>query len=223
MSNMTDFSNVTHLLFDHDGVLVDTEYWYFKATQDELALMNIQMTLDDYMDHMVTGKSAYASQLLDGEHEAFRERRNRRYESFLLSQDIQIPGVENTLASLSGKYPMAIVTTSRREHFELIHEVRNITSYFDFVLALGDYAVAKPAPDPYLAAIERFAIKPENALIIEDSARGLGSAVAAGIRCVIVKNEFTANQDFTAATAHIDALIDLPALLGKRLPGLHRD
>ncbi len=118
---------------------------------------------------------------------------------------------------------MAIVTTSRREHFELIHESRNITYYFDFVLALGDYAVAKPAPDPYLTAIERFGIAPENALIIEDSARGLGSAVAAGIRCVIVKNEFTENQDFSGATAHINALIELPALLGKRLPGLHRD
>ena len=40
---MTDFSNVTHLLFDHDGVLVDSEYWYFKATQDELAAMDIHL------------------------------------------------------------------------------------------------------------------------------------------------------------------------------------
>ncbi|MDC1083690.1 HAD family phosphatase [Pseudomonadales bacterium] len=220
---MTDFSNVTHLLFDHDGVLVDSEYWYFKATQDELAAMDIHLTLGEYMDHMVTGKSAYASQLSTDQREAFRERRNRRYASFLLSQDIQIPGVENTLASLSGSYPMAIVTTSRREHFELIHEARNITSYFDFVLAFGDYAQTKPAPDPYLAAIDRFAIAPENALIIEDSARGLGSAMAAGIRCVMVKNEFTEHQDFTGATAKIDALTDLPELLGKRLPGFHRD
>ena len=220
---MTDFSNVTHLLFDHDGVLVDTEYWYFKATQDELAAMDIRLTLDEYMDHMVTGKAAYASQLSTDEREVFRERRNHRYASFLLYQDIQIPGVENTLASLSGSYPMAIVTTSRREHFELSHEARNITSYFDFVLALGDYAQTKPSPDPYLAAVERFAIAPENALIIEDSARGLSSAMAAGIRCVIVKNEFTEHQDFTGATVKIDALTELPDLLGKRLPGFHRD
>ena len=53
---MTDFSNVTHLLFDHDGVLVDSEYWYFKATQDELAAMDIHLTLGQYMDHMVTGQ-----------------------------------------------------------------------------------------------------------------------------------------------------------------------
>ena len=75
---MTDFSNVTHLLFDHDGVLVDTEYWYFKATQDELAAMDIGLMLDEYMEHMVTGRAAYASQLSTDEREAFRERRNRR-------------------------------------------------------------------------------------------------------------------------------------------------
>ena len=44
---MTDFRNVTHLLFDHDGVLVASEYWYFKATQAELAGMNIHLTLGE--------------------------------------------------------------------------------------------------------------------------------------------------------------------------------
>jgi HAD superfamily hydrolase (TIGR01509 family) len=220
---MNEFSNVTHLLFDHDGVLVDTEFWYYKATQDELRAMDITMTLEDYMDHMVTGQSAYASALSAPEREAFRERRNRRYENFLLTQDIQIPGVENTLAALHGKYPMAIVTTSRREHFDLIHEHRHIVPYFDFVLALGDYKRAKPAPDPYQAALDRFGITAAEALVIEDSARGLGSAVAAGIRCITVYNEFTAAQDFSAAAEQIESLTQLPELLGGRMPGLQAD
>lgn len=220
---MNDFSDITHLLFDHDGVLVDTEYWYFKATQDELAAINIKLTLEDYMDHMVTGESSYASLLSADERNALRERRNRRYENLLMSEDIQIPGVENTLATLYGQYPMAIVTTSRREHFDLIHEHRNIAGHFDFVLALGDYALAKPAADPYQTALDRFGIHADQALAIEDSARGLGAAVAAGIRCVIVKNEFTATQDFAEATAKIEYLTELPALLGKRMPGLHSD
>ena len=220
---MSDYFDVTHLLFDHDGVLVDTEFWYFKATQDELAAMGIELTLAGYMDHMITGQSAYASRLPEDERDAFRDRRNGRYEDHLLTQDIQIPGVENTLALLKGRYPMAIVTTSRREHFDLIHEHRNIAPYFDFVLALGDYARAKPAADPYQAALDRFGISADQALVIEDSARGLGAAVAAGIRCVIVKNEFTASQDFSAASARIEHLTELPALLGRRMPGIHSD
>lgn len=108
---------------------------------------------------------------------------------------------------------MAIVTTSRRSHFELIHESRRIVGYFDFVLALGDYARSKPAPDPYLAAVERFGIAPGQALIIEDSARGLRSALAAGIPCVIVDNEFTRGQDFSGAAARIESLGELPGLL----------
>ncbi len=207
------FSHVTHLLFDHDGVLVDTEHWYFKATRDELAESGIDLTLDDYMDHMVTGRSAWTAHVGEAERDAFRERRNRRYELSLQTEDIQIPGVENALAELATDYPMAIVTTSRRSHFELIHESRQIVRYFDFVLANGDYAGSKPAPDPYLAAVERFGIEPEQALIIEDSARGLGSALAAGIPCVIVDNEFTRGQDFSGAAARIESLGELPGLL----------
>ena len=75
----------------------------------------------------------------------------------------------------------------------------------------------------YFAAAEGFAVSPENVLIIEDSERGLSLAMITGIRCVIVKNEFTEHQNFTGATAKIDALTELPDLLGNRLPSFHRD
>jgi beta-phosphoglucomutase-like phosphatase (HAD superfamily) len=83
----------------------------------------------------------------------------------------------------------------------------------DFVLANGDYARAKPAPDPYLAALARFDALAAEAVVVEDSERGLRSARAAGIDCVVVENAFVDGQDFTGATARIGSLAELPALL----------
>ena len=54
-----------------------------------------------------------------------------------------------------------------------------------FVLANGDYVSSKPAPDPYLEASRRFGAEPGDAIVVGDSERGLRSAVAAGIDCVI--------------------------------------
>ncbi len=108
---------------------------------------------------------------------------------------------------------MAIVTTAKRDDFELIHRDRSIVNHFDFVLTNGDYARSKPAPDPYLTALERFGARPDQALVVEDSERGLRAAAAAGIDCVIVANEFVRGQDFSAALARIDTLAELPALL----------
>jgi HAD superfamily hydrolase (TIGR01509 family) len=217
------FSNISHLLFSHDGVLVDTEFWYFKAIQDELRGRGIEFSLDEYMDHMITGRSVHSTLLNDSQHDAFQKARNRRYEGLLQFEDIQIPGAENTLAILHDRFPMAMVTTSSREHFELIHEHRNIKGYFQFVLSPLDYERAKPAPDLYLAAIDRFGIQPEQALIIEDGTRGLESAIAANIPCVIVKNDFAVDKDFSGAAAYIETLTELPQLLGLRMPGIHRD
>ncbi len=108
---------------------------------------------------------------------------------------------------------MAIVTTAKKADFELIHRTRNIVPHMDFVLMSGDYARSKPAPDPYLAALDRFAINREAAVVIEDSERGLRSAIAAGIDCIVVYNKFTATQNFSGATHYVDSLAELPGLI----------
>ena len=104
---------------------------------------------------------------------------------------------------------MAIVTTAKRVDFEIIHEKRQITQFMEFILAREDYELAKPHPEPYLTGLERLGATKEETLVVEDSSRGLKSALAAGIDCVIVYNEFTKTHDFSRASYRIETLIEL--------------
>jgi len=207
----------SYILWDHDGVLVDTEPWYFEATRRHILRLGVDLRLDDYLADMALGRAAWerarALGATDAEIEAGRDARNIDYQRHLSEEDIEIPGVPEVLEALGRNFSMAIVTTAKRDDFELIHRDRNIVSHMDFVLASGDYPRAKPAPDPYLAALERFNAEPHEAIVVEDSERGLRSAVAAGIDCVVVESEFVRGQDFSTATHRIGTLAELPGLL----------
>ena len=212
-----DFSRVKYLLFDHDGVLVDTEYWYFHATRTAIGELGIDLSLERYRQHLVDGSSSWApaheAGIPEASIEAARLRRNDYYQTHLVTEDIEIDGVTEVLEELSKSYAMAIVTTARPEDFTLIHENRPILQFMNFVLAKGDYPRAKPKPDPYLTAMTRFNAQVAECLVIEDSERGLRSAIAAGISCVTVHNDFTAHQSLTGATAKMSRLSELPGLL----------
>ena len=206
-----------YILFDHDGVLVDTEHWYFTASQRALAELGVELDLTRHLQKMTQGTSTWdlAREHGIGEAEIRRQRarRDRYYQDYLLTEDIEIPGVEQVLSDLSAHYQMAIITTARRADFDLIHRNRDIVRYMDFVLAREDYDRAKPEPEPYLAGLARFGGRPEEALVVEDSERGLRSAVAAGIECAVVQNEFAKTHDFSKATYRIGSLQELRALL----------
>jgi IS6 family transposase len=82
-----------------------------------------------------------------------------------------------------------------------------------FVLVRDDYTRAKPDPEPYLTALNRFGAPKEEALVVEDSARGLRSAIAAGIDCAVVYNEFTKSHDFSQAHYRIQTLAELKDII----------
>src|SRR5262249_61424915 len=76
----------------------------------------------------------------------------------------------------------------------------------------------KPAPDTYLTALHRFGAVGKEAVAIEDSARGLRSAMAAGIDCMVVYNAFTASQDFSGAWRMLHTIRELPGVLAGSSP-----
>lgn len=205
------------VLFDHDGVLVDTEPWYYRAGERALAGIGLTLDREQYLRDMAAGSGTWAQARAAGvddrEVDRLRTARDAYYQEYLRTEAIEIDGVVDVLAALSGHVRMAIVTTARREDFELIHRRRQITQYMDFVLVRDDYTRAKPDPGPYLTGLARFGCAAEDALVVEDSERGLRSAVAAGIDCAVVDNEFTRSQDFSAARHRIRNLAELPDLV----------
>lgn len=206
-----------YILFDNDGVLVETENWYYEANKKALKKLGLDLDFDFYQSIMIKGGSAFElaeiNQIENGVIEKHRKIRDEYYQEFLQTKDLAIPNVKKVLNNLSKKYKMAIVTTSRRVDFELIHKNRGISDFMEFILCVEDYAKAKPNPEPYLKGLEKFGAKNEETIVVEDSQRGLISAVNAKIDCAIVKNKFTMTQDFSKAKYFLETIEELEAIL----------
>ncbi len=216
----------THLLFDHDGVLVNTEPLYLQAIQEQLAGLGIALAQADYIKNMAFGADPWALARAAGCDELavdqLRDARDARYQQLLQTRPIRIPGAEAVVTELAKYFKLAIVTTCRDQDFDLIHglnsgadveQALNLVSHMEFVLKRSHYQNSKPDPEPYLLALSRFDIEPAQALVIEDSERGLRSAVAAGIDCAAIFHPFTASQDFSQARYRFDDLSALQAFL----------
>ena len=216
----------THLLFDHDGVLVNTEPLYLQAIQEQLATLGIALRETDYLQNMAVGADPWALARAAGCDEAtvdqLRDARDARYQQLLSMRPITIAGVDDLIAELAKHFQLAIVTTSRDVDFDLIHALGgqprtsatpDVVRHMGFILTRSQYEKSKPDPQPYLLALSRFGIEPSQALVIEDSERGLRSAVAAGIDCAAIYHPFTARQCFTGARYRFADLGELKQFL----------
>ena len=202
------------IFWDNDGVLVDTEELYFKATQHVLADAGIALTEADYIElFLIQGRGAFhlaAERGMSAEEvERLRSDRNDLYGKWLATGTRVMDDVRRVLAALRGRYMMGVVTSSRRDHFDLIHAQTGLLEYFDFVLTAADFRRVKPDPEPYLRAVERSGFPASACLAIEDSARGLEAARAAGVPCVVVPTRLTRGCEFPGAECVLPGLNEL--------------
>ena len=153
------------ILFDNDGVLVDTEHFYFRANQEALAGVGIDLDAAAYVELFLReGRGAWhlarERGLGPADIDALRAARDRRYFDMVAAADVLIPGVADIVPALARRYRLAIVTSSEPGPFARTHARTGLLEHFELVLAQGDYARAKPEPDPYLRAVERWASPP---------------------------------------------------------------
>jgi HAD superfamily hydrolase (TIGR01509 family) len=205
------------VLFDNDGVLVDTERPYFQATREVLAGYGVALDEAAYVElflreargawHLLRERGAGEAAI-----EAARAERDRRYADLIDAEEVLIPGAAALVESLAGRFRLGIVTSSDPEPFARAHRRAGILRHFEFALTREQYQRSKPDPEPYLRALARVGLPPSRCLVIEDSERGLRAAKGAGLRCWIVPSPFTRNERFHGADA---ILPDLAAVAGR--------
>jgi HAD superfamily hydrolase (TIGR01509 family) len=207
--------------WDHDGLLVDTEQLFFTSTREVFAesgvLLTEQLWSVEYLSKGGTTASIASTLGLDRSAEKLIAERNRRYKELLRACPPLRPGVIETLQSLFGSVPMALVTGSNREDIDTVHQGTGMLGLFTAIIARADYAAAKPAPDAYIAAAKQLGVAPERSLAVEDSERGMIAALAAGMKCVVVPNNLTRLFEFAGAHAIEESVITVPRYLGLQM------
>jgi HAD superfamily hydrolase (TIGR01509 family) len=206
------------LFWDNDGVLVETEELYYEATYETLKGFGISFDFEMYRQFFLVQNSGMTSVLeklgLDIAMVAkLRQKRDAHYTQLLNEKLKPSAVVEQVLRSCSKHFHMAIVTSSRREHFEVIHSRTGFLKFFEFVITEGDYQHSKPHPEPYLNALARSGRKAHECLAIEDSERGLQAAKAAGLSCWVIPSALTIGGDFHLADRVLSSIEEVPKLL----------
>lgn len=198
------------ILWDNDGVLVDTEGLFYEANRTLFAEHQVELSHSQFFDwflcdnigawHLLAARGYSIQEIAQ-----LREMRNRYYADLLNSRtNLLIDGMSDIVESLAQSHRMGIVTSSRRDHFELIHRRTNVLQHFDFVVTEEDYPNSKPAPDPYLLGLEKMGLGKDKTVVIEDSPRGLQAAISAGLRCIVIRNALTRHFAFEGAHCVVD-------------------
>jgi HAD superfamily hydrolase (TIGR01509 family) len=194
------------VLFDFDGILVDTEWAIYQAWLRTFRAHGKDLPLSLYTrcigsDFDAWSPKAHLEDLTQLGFDWVKMDEERQVEIRAeLSEEGPIEGVVDLLAAISESgVPQAVVSSSSHFWVDGWLEKLGLRGFFSDVICKGDAPRIKPAPDLYLAAAERLGVEPECCLVIEDSLNGLISAKAAGMKAWIVPNRVTSGLDFSRA------------------------
>ncbi len=179
------------VIFDFDGVLVDSMPYHAEAWVKAFAEVGIKMDPGQIYgiegsNHIGVVKCIFAANGKTPSEEQIDSIADRKRELFLeLNNSKTFKGMRDCLASLHSKYKIAVVSGSARQ---IIDELSS-TFYpemFDVIVSGSDILNGKPAPDPYLKAMEMLDASPEKCVVVENAPFGVEAAKNAGIFCIAV-------------------------------------
>lgn len=204
------------LIFDFDGLILDTEMPEFVSWQQIYRSLGYELPFEAWSRCIGTSASAFDPiNYLHSLTGAFDQEEiilaRRKILSELLARQKLLPGVLNYFNDAKGLGMKLAVASSSPITWVATHlKQHNIIHYFDIICTREDVEIVKPNPALYLTALDRLGIKADQAIAFEDSPNGITAAVDAGLFCVAVPNQLTAQMDTHHAHMHIPSFADVP-------------
>ena len=214
------------LIFDFDGLIIDTEWTEFRIWQDMCQRYEVELSLETYLPCVGRGATTQVFRPYDYlvaqlGHELDRvaiETECQRRNLELIDVQPILPGVKELIVEAKQRgLRLAVASSSPRSWVERHLNRLDLRNNFD-VLGCGDEVEhAKPYPDPYLKALEKLEVSAKQAVAFEDSFNGMLAARTAGIFCIVVPGELTQYLEFGQVDMRVKSLLDisLDALLSR--------
>lgn len=198
------------VIFDFDGVIVDTEPLHYSAFQRVLEPLGLYFTWEEYLEDYIgfddrdAFKHAFSSNKLDLSHAKMLDLIAQKANVFIdiiKSGVPAYPGVVDLINKLGkSKIPLAICSGALRSDIDPILATLGIVNYFDIIVTADDVAASKPDPECYQLAFQKLSathnnsFSRSNTFAIEDTPAGISAAIASGLKVCAVTNSYPADR-----------------------------
>ena len=191
------------IIFDMDGVLINSEPFHYRVWKETLRERGIDLDYEVYKD-CIGSTIGTLMQILHKhygislEDTSLREEMNAKKEELIRKEGYPplIPYVKELLEKLyKGGYGLAVASSSPLSYIEKVTDHWGIRKYFHSLVSGESVENPKPAPDVFLKAARQLGFSPEECIVIEDSENGCKAAKNAGITCIGYKNPDSGKQD----------------------------
>jgi HAD superfamily hydrolase (TIGR01509 family) len=214
------------VLFDFDGVLVNSEPLHFRALQKAAAESDLSLSEDDYYNELLghDDRGAFQRLLTLNQRRAtpalllkLMARKQVIAAQLIFEKQFRpLPGVGELVRSLWREYPLAICSGARSNEIELMLEAIGLRDCFRVIISAEDVTVGKPDPESYLRGLEMLArryhtrLNPKNCIVIEDAPRVIDRLKPHGFICVGVASHIPAvrfnNADYVVEALTVESI-----------------
>jgi HAD superfamily hydrolase (TIGR01509 family) len=204
------------VLFDMDGVLVDSEMFICKAAILMFKELGLNVKPEDFHPFVGMGENRYIGGVAEKyglkiEIEKVKARTYEIYSNIVKGNLGSLPGAISFVAKCRNKgLKLALATSADRIKMEVnLKEICLSADSFDTIITGVDVKRKKPFPDIYLKAAEGLGLQPEDCLVVEDAVSGIKSGKKAGCKCLGVTTSFDADA-LIKADWICDSLLNVP-------------
>ena len=196
------------VIFDKDGVILDSESININSAVK--AFKELGVTVKEEEKNWIVGRHPddYKKLFLeryDFSYGEFRKIQRKIYYELLKTAPLFNETISLIRKLHKMKIPLALTTSSGMKSTLQVLEKADLKNVFGVIVTTEDYKKRKPDPESYIITAKKLNFNPRDCVAIEDSSVGTEAAKGAGMKCVVILNEYTKNQDFSKADLVIDS------------------
>jgi beta-phosphoglucomutase family hydrolase len=204
------------VIFDMDGVIIDSEPLHMEAEQEIFRTIGISISGEKHATFVGTS-SRNMWEIIIREHslttpiDTLMEQNKLAYRKRLaVASGAAVPGVTELIRNLHASgLKLAVASSSVPEDIETVLAMYSLRSYFTVVVSGSNVEYSKPHPEIFLKTAQLLKSEPDHCLVIEDSENGVRAAKSAGMKCIGFRNVNTGNQNLGLADKIVDSIDEI--------------